>query len=116
MIDRMRYRQVIDGISKKPGRPRIPTRPGIKELRRLYVDESKSIRDVAAELDCSKDMVARSLKEHGIERRSRTSNKKLADYSMENLVADVQEKGIRGLARELRVTEGAIRYHLRKLD
>lgn len=61
-------------------------------------------------------MVARSLKEHGIERRMRTSNKKLAHYSMENLVADVQEKGIRGLARDLGVTEGAIRYHLRKLD
>ncbi len=116
MIDRMRFSQLIDGISKKPGRPQIPTRPGIKELRRLYVDESKSIRDVAAELNCSKDMVARSLKKHGIERRSRTSNKKLADYSMENLVADVQKKGIRGLARELGVTEGAIRSHLRKLD
>ena len=80
------------------------------------MDEGKSIRDVAAELGCSKDMVARSLKEHGIERRTRISNKKLVDYSMENLVDDVQEKGIRGLARELGVTEGAIRYHLRKMD
>jgi len=101
---------------KKPGRPRIHIRPRPEELRKLYLGEGKSIRAVARELGCSKDMIARSLKEHGIKRRMRTSNKKLADYSMKNLVTDVQEKGIRGLARELGVTEGAIRYHLRKLD
>ena len=61
-------------------------------------------------------MVYRSLREYGIERRPRSCIKKLADYSMENLQADVKEKGIRGLARELGVTEGAVRYHLRKLD
>ena len=100
---------------KKLGRPRHLNRPSIKDLMRLYIHDGKSIRDIAVELDCSKDMIARSLKENGIERRSRTKRKKLANYSMERLSVDVKEKGIRGLARELKVTEGAIRYHLRKL-
>ena len=36
-------------------------------LRKLYVDQSKSIRAIAASLGCKKDMVFRALKEYGIE-------------------------------------------------
>ncbi len=114
-MPRIKYKEAA-GLKAKKGKPALGKRPEKAELKKLYVKESKSIREIAKILDCSKDMVYRGLKEHRIERRSPTSIKKLADYPMENLVTDVQEKGIRGLARELGVTEGAIRHHLQKLD
>jgi DNA invertase Pin-like site-specific DNA recombinase len=112
---RIKYKEAA-GIKAKKGKPSMGKKPEKSELKKLYIKESRSIREAAEILGCTKDMVYRALQEYGIERRLRTSNKKLADYSMENLVADVQKEGIRGLARELGVTEGAIRYHLRKLD
>lgn len=44
-------------------------KPSISELKKLYLKESRSIREVAKILGCSKDMVYRSLRENEINLR-----------------------------------------------
>ena len=114
-MTRTKYKEAI-GLKVIKGRQSIGKKPEKTKLKHLYINEIKSIREIAETLGCSKDMVYRALVEYEIGRRAQSSIKKLADYSIENLKTDVKNKGIRGLARELGVSEGAIRYHLRKLD
>ena len=68
---KIRYKEAI-GIKVGRGRPAFGKKPDKKSLKRLYVEESKSIREVTEVLRCSKDMVYRALKEYGIERKGKT--------------------------------------------
>ena len=97
----------------KPGRPPSGKAPSKKVLLRLYAEEGKSIREIGETLNCSKDMVARAIKAYGIEARTNASRSRLRAIELAVLKEGVKDKGIRGYARELGVTEGTLRHHLK---
>lgn len=97
----------------RPGRPPSEMTPSKKVLFRLYAKEGKSIREIGEALNCSKDMVARALRAHGIEARTNASRSRLRTIEFSALEEAVRDKGIRGYARELGITEGALRHHLK---
>lgn len=103
----------VTGLSVKRGKSGKERKPKKTELEKLYIKESKSIREVANILGCSKDMVYRSLKECGIETRTNKRRSKLKDIKLPTLENEVRRKGIRGYARELGVDESTIRHHLK---
>ena len=91
------------------GRPRSGKSPSKKVLLRLYVEEEKSIREIGEALNCSKGKVARALKAYGIEARINASRSRLRTIELSVLEEAVRDRGIRGYARELGITEGALR-------
>lgn len=95
------------------GRPPSGRAPSKKVLLRLYTEEGKSIREIGETLNCSKDIVARSLKAYGIVTRTNASRSRLRTIELSALEEGVRAKGIRGYARELGITEGALRHHLK---
>jgi len=99
---------------RSPGRPveRIPKKG---ELQRLYVDETKSIREIAGLLKCSKDKVYRALKEYGIERRTHTWAPKLSQYDLEFIREIVKKKGYRKGAQELGVDKSTLYRYMRRI-
>lgn len=76
-------------------------KPEESTLRRLYVKESKSIREVAKSLGCTKDMVYRALMEYGIDRRPHTWGPRLKRYNLDYIKEIVNKKGYRKGAKEL---------------
>ncbi len=82
-------------------------------LQKLYVKESKSIRDIAESLGCTKDMVYRSLNGYGIDTRTNKRRSQLKDIKSSVLEREIKKKGIRGYARELDVDESTLRHHLK---
>lgn len=109
---RIKYKNVI-GMKVGKGRPPIGKKPDKKELKRLYIKESKSIREVAEVLRCSKDMIYRTLKEYGIKLRPGFNRSRLRKYKLSDLEKGVREKGVRGYAKELGVHENTLRYYLK---
>jgi len=107
---RIKYKEVA-GLEVKKGKPSIGMKPIKADLKKLYVRESKSIREVADVLGYSKDMVYRTLKECGIERRSGIKRTKLRDYKPSYLRKELKEKGPEKVARELCVTTRTLRKH-----
>jgi len=96
------------------GRPPSGVAPSKKVLLRFYTEEGKSIREIGESLNCSKDMVARALKAHGIEARANVKRSQLRDFPKEALLSLVSDKGIRGLARELGIHENTLRNYLKR--
>ena len=88
-------------------------KPDKSQLQKLYVKESRSIREIADSLGCSKDMVYRTLQEYGIERRPNLRRSKLRQFSIIELEKEVKKKGIRGFSRELGIDESTLRHHLK---
>lgn len=88
-------------------------KPTKSELKRLYVKESKSIREIAESIGCTKDMVYRTLHKHGIEARENKRRSKLKNIKLSVLEKGVKVNGIRGYARELGVDESTLRHHLK---
>ena len=70
--------------------------------------ESKSIREIAESLGCSKDMVYRALQEYKIELRPGYNRSQLRKYKLSDLEKGINEKGIRGCAKELGVHENIL--------
>lgn len=97
------------------GKPATGTKPGKTELRKLYMKESRSVREVAEILGCSKDMVYRALKEFGIERRPHTWEPKLSQYDLEFIRETVKKKGYRKGAKELGVDKSTLFRYLRRM-
>jgi len=83
------------------------------ELKKLYENEGKSVREIAEILGCTKDMVHRSLKEYGIETRTNKRRSQLKDIKLLTLEKEIKRKGIRGYARELGLNESTLRHHLK---
>jgi len=110
---RIKYKELAK-LEVKRGKPAIGKKPGKAELRKLYIKESRSIREVAETFGCSKDMVFRSLKEYGIKTREHVKKSKLWQYSIEKLEREIKTKGVRGFARELGINESTLRYHIKK--
>jgi len=98
----------------KLGRPPSERAPSKKDLIRFYTREGKSIREVAEALDCSKDMVARALKGHGIQTRTKIRKSALKKYEPRALAVLVREKGVRGAAREIGVNPSTLSRFLKQ--
>jgi len=109
---RIKYKEAA-GIKAKKGKPALGKKPEKTELKKLYIKESRSIREAAEILGCTKDMVYRSLQEYGIELRPGFSRSKLRKYRLSDLEKGVKEKGIRGFSKELDVHENTLRYYLK---
>ena len=110
---RIKYKEAIgEGVRK--GKPSIGEKPTKSELKRLYIRETRSIREIAEILGCTKDRVHRALKEYGIETRSNKRRSKLKDFNTSVLEKGIKRKGIRRYARELEVDESTLRHHLKK--
>jgi len=63
--DWLNYKRAA-GLEIRSGRPSKGKKLSKEDLQRLCVDEEKSIREAAEVLGCSKDMIYRGLKEHGL--------------------------------------------------
>ena len=109
---RIKYKEA-SGLVVKKGRTPMGKKPDKSVLKTLYVNELKSIREIAEYLGCSKDMVYRSLKEYGIELRPGFNRSRLRKLKLSILEKGVREKGIRGYAKELGVHENTLRYYLK---
>jgi len=109
---RIPYKKAI-GQKVKPGRPSKGKIPEKKELLKLYIKESKSIREIAEHLGCSKDIVFRSLKEFKIERRPGFNRSKLRIYELTYLKREIKKKGYKEFALELGVDVSTLRKHIK---
>jgi len=101
-MPRIKYKEAA-GIEARRGKPAIGRKPRKAELQKLYVKESKSIREVAEQLGCSKDMVYRALKEYGIERKPNNKRSKLRHFDKFTIKEKVREIGITKAAVDLKV-------------
>ena len=110
-MTRIRYKEAI-GIKVGRGRPAIGKMPDKENLKRLYIKESKSIRQVAEVMRCSKDMVHRALREHGIEPRERLKRSKLRSHDLNWLKTEIGAKGVKQVAEELGVGVTTLRDFL----
>jgi len=99
---RIKYKEAA-GIYVKRGRPAEAKKPSKTEIKKLYEKESKSIREVAKILGCSKDMIYRTLKENEINLREGYRRSKLRNIDKYFLKKEVKEKGITKVAKELSV-------------
>ena len=110
-MGRIKYLEAI-GQKPKRGRPPAGPAPSKADLVKLYVKESRSIRDIAAVPGTTKDAVHRVLRKYGIKARSNVSRSRLRTIPLRDLEAAIRDKGIRWTARDLGVDEGTIRHHL----
>lgn len=101
-LTRIKYREAAR-LEVKRGKPPIGKKPDKKDLQRRYIKESKSIREIADLLGCTKDMVYRALKEFGIERKERLFKSKLNNYSFEYLENEIRKKGFKQVAIDLEI-------------
>ena len=88
-------------------------RPDKKTLIRLYVDRGLSLRAIAEKLGVHPGTAHYYIKRAGIESRDNAKRSKLRGYRLETLRKGIEEKGVRGLARELGVHENTLRHYLK---
>ena len=111
-MPRIKYKEAI-GLEVKRGRPSSAKKPEREELLKLYVQESRSIRDIAQLLKCKKDTVHYWLKKYDIETRTMAKRSLLFKYSLSNIKDGVKKRGIRGYAKELGVNPSTLSRFLR---
>ena len=109
---RIKYKEAA-GIEAKKGKPAAGKKPEKTELKKLYLKESRSIRAVAKELNLHPDTVHYWLKKYGIQTRNKARKSQLVIIPLEEIEKNVRELGIRGYARELGISEGTVRHHLK---
>lgn len=111
---RIKYKEAA-GLEVKKGKPSIGMKPSKADLKKLYIKESKSIREVADVLGCSKDMVFRALKEYGIGKDFITRKRKLSEATLGFLKKEFKTKSKKKVAVELGVSKSGLYKHLKKL-
>jgi hypothetical protein len=107
---RIKYQEAI-GLEVKRGRPPAGPAPSKADLVRLYVKESRSVRDVAIALGCSKDAVHRALKKCGIKARTCAKRSRLRAVALERIEAEVKGKGMKAAAVSLGVSLRTLQYY-----
>jgi DNA-binding transcriptional ArsR family regulator len=112
LMARIKYQEAI-GLMPKPGRPPAGPAPTKDKLVKLYVKEGRSVRDVAAVLETTKDSVYRALRKYGIKVRSNVSRSRLRTIPLKDLEAAIRDKGLRGAARDLGVDHSTLSHHLK---
>lgn len=111
---RIKYKESA-GLEVKRGRPPAGPPPSKADLVKLYVQESRSVRDVAAALGCTKDAVHRGLKKYGIETRSSAKRSRLRKLDQGKLFADLAEKGIDRTAASWNIPMRTLTEYLARL-
>ena len=111
-MPRIKYKEGA-GLEVKRGRPSTGIKPEKGKLIQLYIQESRSIREISAVMGCSKDVVHYWLKKFGIESRTKSKRSKLLKYSLFGLKDGVKERGIRGYARQLGLNPSTLSRFLR---
>jgi transposase len=103
-------------IEVKRGRPSTGLAPPKEDLLRLYVRERKSIREIAQELDLSKDMIARGLKRYGIKTREKSKTKEsvLSKYPLSYLEDKITKEGYREAAKYLGVGNSTLYFYVKR--
>jgi len=114
-MPRIKYKEVA-GLEVKKGRPASGKKPTREELVRLYLKEDKSIREIAATLSCSKDMVNRAMKEYKINARPWRKRSSLRVFSPRTLRKQIESKGVGGTAQFLAVNETTLRRYLKQQE
>lgn len=110
----IKYKEAA-GQEVRRGKPSIGEKPRKSELKKLYVKESRSVRNIAGILDCSKDMIYRTLKEYGIQRRKHVEKRsKLQEYNLTFLRKEIRLKGFNQVASELGVHHTTLRRYIEK--
>ena len=111
---RNRYKESLRPEEKR-GKPSIGNKSSKTELKKLYVKEGRSIRDVAKMIRCSKDMVYRALKEYGVPLRKNIEKRsKLQEYNLTFLKKEIRLKGFNQVASELGVHNTTLRRYIEK--
>jgi transposase len=113
-MTRIKYQEAA-GLIVRRGRPPAGQTPSKADLVRLYVQEGQSVRDVAAALGCSKDMVHRRLKEFGIKVRPPAKRSRLRKLDQGKLFAAIAEKGIDRTAADWNIPMRTLTEYLARL-
>lgn len=111
----IKYKEAI-GLEVKRGKLAKGKKPRRAELKKLYVKQSLSIREVAKLLECSKDMVYRSLKEYNIEMRPGFNRSRLRVYDLTYLKREIRKKSYKEMSKELGVDISTLRKHIKKRE
>ena len=99
----------------KKGKPSIGKKPSKSEMKKLYIKELRSIRDIAELLGCSKDMIFRALKEYDIKPRDhRDKRSQLKEYNLLFLKKEIKLKGFNKVASDLGVHNTTLRRYIEK--
>lgn len=104
--------QRLYGQEPRPARGSV-AKPARADLQRLYVREGKTIREIAAVLGCSRDMVHRALAECGIQARPVARRSRLQDVPLDKLEAEIDAQGLRGAARAFGVDHSTLAQHVK---
>jgi len=113
-MTRIKYKEAV-GIQAERGKLSIGAKPSKSKLKRLYEEESRSIREIAELMGCSKDMVYRALKDYGIKRRDhREKRSQLQEYNFSFLKKEIRLKGFNRVASELGVHNTTLRRYIEK--
>ena len=112
---RIKYKEAL-GLRVRKGKPPIGNKPSKTALRRLYIRESKSIREIANLLGCTKDMVYRALREYEIKRRERSKTKEsvLSRYPLSHLEDKIAKDGYREAAKKLGVGSSTLYFYVKR--
>lgn len=110
-MGRIKYKEIA-GLEVKKGRPAKGKKPDKAALKKLYVKESRSIREIAETLGCTKDMVYRGLKKYGINLRDGHRRSKLINMDKDFLKNEVKTKGITSVAKELSVDTRTLKKYI----
>ena len=114
-MPRLKYKDAV-GLEVKRGKPPIGNKPSRTVLRRLYVREARSIREVADLQGCTKDMVYRALGEYEIKRRERSKTKEsvLSSYPLSHLEDEIAKDGYREAAKKLGVGSSTLYFYVKR--
>jgi biotin operon repressor len=113
-MTRIKYREAI-GLEVKRGRPPAGPAPAKDQLVNLYVREGRSIRDIAAALGCSKDIVHKALKKYGIKVRKSAKRSRLIKLDQALLFGDIAEIGVDRTARKWSIPERTLKDYLARI-
>lgn len=105
------YKKAL-GLETKKGKPAKGKKPEKATIKKLYIKESKSIREIAELLGCSKDMAYRALREYEIKRRPDNKRSKLRNYDKAFLKREIKQKGITRTAKELAVNISTLKKYI----
>jgi len=75
------------------GKSTLDKKPSKSELERLYINESRWIREVAETLRCLKEIIYRTLQEYGVEARSNERLSQLIEVKLSVLESEVDANG-----------------------
>jgi DNA invertase Pin-like site-specific DNA recombinase len=114
-MPRIKYQEAA-GLTIKRGRPPVGEKPSENTLRNLYIVKKKSIRTIAFELNCSKDMVVRALAEYGIKRRAEKRPSRLDQIPLMDLYEAVDREGYEAAARRFGVGRTTLFLYLKRRE